>query len=73
MVLQIAKFYMCISLTNLEEKTGSHAITIIYIASIMNLYRYQGAAMTATYIASMMDLYRVLAMGSVSELTELNC
>ena len=73
MVMQIEQFYMCISLTNVEDKTSNHAMTVTYIASMMDLYRDQGAAMTATYIASMMDLYRVLAMGSVSELTELNC
>ena len=39
MVMQIAQFYMCISLTNLEEKIGNHAMTVTYIASMMNLYQ----------------------------------
>ena len=58
MVMQIEQFYMCISLTNVEDKTSNHAMTVTYIASMMDLYRDQGAAMTVTYIANMIDLYR---------------
>ena len=49
---------MQIALTNLEEKTGNHAMTVTYIASMMNLYRDQGDAMTLTYVASMKNLYQ---------------